>query len=410
MTKPKDRPRRAPNKRRLTELYVRRAKPRAGTYVAWDSMQRGLALRVQPTGGKSWFCVYSRHGRPRWLRLGNADSIGLAAARLLAAEVMVKVARGGDPAAERRAERGSNTFGELATRYLEEHAKKHNRSWKQAATLIERHCLPRWAKLQAASISRADVKQMMARIEAPIVANQTLAALSAIYTWAIEDAEILEANPCKGVKRNPTTARRRVLSDSEVPRFWKAFGEAGIAGMALRVLLLTGQRPGEVAHMRREHIADGWWQLPGAPDPKLGWPGTKNAEDHRVWLTRPVLALIDELQGDDDKQTGYVFQNSRGGAVAELDEVMRAICAKLKVERATPHDLRRTNGTTITGLGLGRPAMHRIQNHSQRDELGDVYDQYEYANDNKRVWIAVAARIMHLVEGRSDEKVVPFAR
>ena len=50
------------------------------------------------------------------------------------------------------------------------------------------------------------------------------------------------------------------------------------------MILLTGQRPGEVTHMRREHIEDGWWTLPGAPVPALGWPGTKNGETHRVWL------------------------------------------------------------------------------------------------------------------------------
>lgn len=52
-------------------------------------------------------------------------------------------------------------------------------------------------------------------------------------------------------------SRERVLSDAEVPKFWQAFGDAGMAGVALKVLLLSGQRPGEVAHMRREHIVDG---------------------------------------------------------------------------------------------------------------------------------------------------------
>ena len=56
---------------------------------------------------------------------------------------------------------------------------------------------------------------MMARIEAPIVANQTLAAASAIFTWAVKQ-EIITVNPCHGVDRNPTTDRERVLSDAEI--------------------------------------------------------------------------------------------------------------------------------------------------------------------------------------------------
>jgi hypothetical protein len=175
------RPKRPALKRRFTELFVRRLKSRDVAYLVWDAHQRGLAIRVQPSGARAWKCVYSRHGRPRWLHLGDAAAIGLADARMLAAEAMLAVARGGDPAADRRAERGAGTFAELAERYVEQHAKKKNRSWAQADALVRRHALPRWGKLQASSITRADVKGMMTRIQALIVANQTLAASPACH-------------------------------------------------------------------------------------------------------------------------------------------------------------------------------------------------------------------------------------
>jgi integrase len=93
-------------------------------------------------------------------------------------------------------------------------------------------------------------------------------------------------------------SRERVLSDTEVPMFWRAFCDAGLSGVALQVLLLTGQRPGEVANMRWEHLADGWWTMPGATDTKNGWPGTKNGATHRVWLPQQVRQMLAEL-GDD---------------------------------------------------------------------------------------------------------------
>ncbi len=402
------RPKQPPRKRRLTELYVRRVKPESTTFLVWDDLQRGLALRVQPTGSKAWKCVYSRHGRPRWLHLGDANAIGLADARTLAAEAMLAVARGKDPAAEKRAERGAGTFTELHERYLEQHAKKHNKSWPQADALIRRHALPYWGKLQASTITRGDVKAMMARIEAPIVANQTLAAVSAIFSWAVKE-EHVAANPCKLVDRNPTKSRERVLAESEVPQFWAAFDDAGlVVASALKVLLLTGQRPGEVTHMRREHIVDGWWELPGDPVPELGWPGTKNGQSHRVWLPSPVQALLAELN-DDDTKTGFVFASPRSVPVDGLDAAMRAICAKLGVERATPHDLRRTHGTTITSLGFGRDIMNRIQSHREGG-IASVYDRHGYADEIKRVMEAVANKIMALVEGRGAGNVVPFGR
>ena len=246
----------------------------------------------------------------------------------------------------------------------------------------------------------------MAGIEAPIVANQTLAAVSAIFTWAVRE-EILPANPCKLVTRNATRSRERVLADSEVPLFWKAFDDAGlVVGSALKTILLSGQRPGEVAHMRREHIKDGWWEMPGEPVPTMGWPGTKNAQAHRVWLPTSVQALLAEMG---DAATGFVFAGPRGRAARGLDEAMRSICTKLGVERATPHDLRRTFSTTVTGLGFGRDALNRVTNHREGG-IASVYDRHGYAEENKRVMEAAAARIMSLAEGQTDEKVVPMRR
>jgi integrase len=58
-------------------------------------------------------------------------------------------------------------------------------------------------------------------------------------------------------------------------------------------------------------------------------------------------------------------------------------------EKATPHDLRRTHGTTVTGLGFGRDAMNRIQNHREGG-IASVYDRHQYAEENKKVMEAVA--------------------
>jgi integrase len=395
------------DKRKLTELFVRKAKPRDRAYLVWDTHQRGLALRVQPTGSKSWVTVYSRHGRPRWLRHGDANAIALGDARTLSAEAMLAVARGNDPAAEKKAERGAGTFADLAGKYVEDYAKEHNKSWRQADALVRRFALPRWAKLQASSITRGDVKTMMAKIKAPVVANQTLAAVSAIFSWGIKE-EIVAVNPCKLIERNDVTSRERVLSGSEVPLFWKAFVEIDpVRGAALKAILLLGQRPGEIAHMRREHIKDGWWEMPGEPIADA-WPGTKNAESHRVWIPKPAQALLAELL-DGDAKTGFVFSGPRGGPILRLHDAMSAICAKLGIERATPHDLRRTHGSTITALGFGRDAMNRIQNHKEGG-IADVYDRHHYEPETKTIMESVASKIMALIEGEEGGKVLPFAR
>ena len=257
-------PARAPNRRKLSNAFVRTVQPDPHRVVVyWDTHQRGLALAVQPSGHLAWKCIYRPRGRgPRWYSIGNARAISLADARRLAGKIMVAVAEGGDPHADRLALRGRGSFEQVAARYVEEHAKKKNKSWRQADALVRRYLLPRWAKLDIGNIRRADVKAAIAAIDAPVLANQVLAAASAIFSWALRQ-EIITANPCSGVERNDTTSRERILSDAEIVMFWPQLTPP------LKAVLLTGQRPGEVAHLRREHVVDGgWWSMPGAPIPR----------------------------------------------------------------------------------------------------------------------------------------------
>jgi integrase len=114
--------------------------------------------------------------------------------------------------------------------------------------------------------------------------------------------------------------------------------------------------------------------------------------------------------GSDHETTGFVFSNDGRRPIKELDGAMREVCRRFGIgDKVTPHDLRRTHGSTITALGFGRDAMNRIQNHRQGG-IADVYDRHEYAAENKRVMETVAGRIMSLVEGETDKVVVPIRR
>jgi integrase len=377
----------------LTPLDGSRLRPKSRAFLIWDTQERGLALQVQPSGHKSYKFIFHHRasGKSKWITIGNVDVVSLTEARQEATRLRLEVHHGKDPAA--RTSTATSTFGAISARYLQEHAMKRNKSWKQAAHLIDRHVLPHWPDRDASSITRSDVRAMLAPITGPILQNQILASTSAIFTWAIRQ-EILANNPCRSIERNSTTSRERVLSDAEVPLFWNAFASAGIPGLALKVLLLTGQRPGEVAHMRFEHIEDGWWTLPGQPIPALRWPGTKNAQTHRVFLPARVQNIIaEQVYLKSIPVSGFVF-----GSPPALDLAMREICKALSVPRCTPHDLRRSHGTTITGLGFGRETMNRLQNHKEGG-IADVYDRHQYSEENMRVMEAVASRIIALAEG-----------
>jgi integrase len=388
-----------PNKRKLTDVAIRNAKSRKAAYLIWDAQQPGFAVQVQPSGHKAYKTIYSYRGRPRWYHVAVVGAIGLADARKLAARVMLQVAEGKDPQAERRASRDANSFEELAARHVKEHASKKNKSWRHTYRLVEKNILPRWGKLKVADISRVDVELLAGTMaDRPALCQQVLAAASAIFNFGMRKG-VVQINPCSQAERPETYARDRVLYESELPRFWEAFGEHGMRGAALKMILLTGQRPGEIEAMRTEHIEKGWWTLPGKPDEKLGWPGTKNEQTHSVWLPKPAQALLAEMYGE-----GRVFE------VTNLDAAMRQICRDLKIEnKVTPHDLRRTHGTMITRLGFGRDAMNRIQNHKEGG-IADVYDRHTYAVENQKIMESVANHLLRVIAGEKKGVVVPLKR
>src|SRR6516165_5649442 len=235
------------------------------------------------------------------------------------------------------------------------------------------------AKLDIGNIKRTDVKAVIAAIAAPVLANQVLAAASAIFSWAMRQ-EIIAANPCSGVEKNDTTSRERVLSDAEIAAFWPHLSAA------LKMVLLTGQRPGEVGHLRRAHVVDDrWWVMPGAPDPGTGWLGTKNAQSHRVWLSEPAHALLPDVLATPVRR-------------GQMQEDMRDICAQLGVrEKVTPHDLRRTFCSKVTALGFRRDAMNRVTNHKEGG-IADVYDRHRYQEENKLIMETVARHIVTVAE------------
>jgi integrase len=74
---------------------------------------------------------------------------------------------------------------------------------------------------------------------------------------------------------------------------------------------------------------------------------------------------------------------------------MREACKTLGIERVTPHDLRRTFSTTVTGLGFGRDALNRVTNHREGG-IASVYDRHGYADENKRIMQKTAAKLLLL--------------
>lgn len=103
----------------FTVRTVERLKPSSSRVEYFDPTVPGLALRITPTGAKSWCLLYRHRGRLRRMTLGSTAVIGLAKARERARDLLHAASKGQDPASQKRADRRAETIGGLATLYLE---------------------------------------------------------------------------------------------------------------------------------------------------------------------------------------------------------------------------------------------------------------------------------------------------
>ena len=404
----------------LTDTFIRNlAAPTTGRLEIGDTRCAGLAFRVTPTGSRSWCFRYTvpDTGRDARVTIGGYPDIGLGKARELADAYRAAVAEGRNPIEERRKARAgadTATFAHLAARYMKEHAERHKKSHKVDGRNLRLHVLPRWKSRAYASITRADVVELLERIIGdgkPVLCNRLQSLISKIFSFAI-DAGLVTASPCFRLKRRGVErARRRILSDAEIRVFWSRVGGqwAHGAGDALRLALLTGARRSEIAAMNcaeLEHIQDAEraaWVVPAER--------SKGDRAHVVPLAPAARAIVLEWLGRLDKGDRYLFPARGQGDTAinsgTLNKVMARLGASLKgdsdaerswrAERPTPHDLRRTFNSRMAALGVPQEIRAQLLNHAPASIEGRHYDQHNYFDEKRRAlaqWDTALAGIL----------------
>ena len=236
--------------RALTDAEVRGLQASPGQrLVLYDAKARGLCLRVTPRT-KSWSFIYRPQGsaRQRRFTIGDYPAWSLSDARKKALSLRQAVQDGRDPVAERKERREALTVAAMVDRFIVK-AKGKLRSWNSYDKLFRRNVVPVIGDRPAGQVTRAEIANMLDGIaeRAPSVANGVHSALSSVYGWAVSEG-LVPDNPVRGLRmRHASRSRDRVLSDEELRRFWRVTEELAPAyRAALRLVLLTGQRPGEV--------------------------------------------------------------------------------------------------------------------------------------------------------------------
>jgi integrase len=408
-----------------------------------DGLLVGLYLVVQPSGAKSFAVRYRYAGQPRKLTLGAFPAVSLEVARAIGAKALRAAAEGRDPAKEKQAAKGDakrqaaeeirgkrDLFENVAREFIERHAMKQNRetTWRETARILgfkpdpdnagkllvvepqkgkPPTVLQLWNGRKVQDITKRDVITLLdtVRDRAPVMANRNLAAVRKLFNWCLA-RDIIQVSPCTLIDPPALeSSRDRILSDDELRLVWNAAGSDGRPFEPLvKLLVLTGQRLGEVAGMRWSEIdfKDRLWIIPAER--------VKNGERHEVPLSDAAIAIISALPRIKTAEGAVFTTRSFSRAKTRLDGAILAAMPKgaKAPEPWVFHDLRRTLASGMARLGIQLPVIEKVMNHTSGSFRGivGVYQRHSFAEEKRAALAAWASHVESVVSGRQRANVV----
>jgi integrase len=422
----------------FTDPLLRSLRPSATARDYWDTIHRGLIVRVLPSGRVEFAVRYRFGGLRRRLKLGSYPSVSLQEARVRARRAQSAIDDGKDPAGERQTARAAktDTVASLAADYLVKHARKRKRSWAEDERVLTVDVLPTWGERSVRDITRRDVRALIEAIAergAPIMANRTLEIVRKMLNFGVQH-EWIDANPASRIEKPGVEHQReRVLTDEEIRRLWHLLSRAPSTkdrpapgrkagsrrtddplcpispalAAAQKMRLLTAQRGGEVIKMRWADVDldAGWWVIPGSD--------AKNGRPHRVPL---VAQAIEIVRAQEPKEPGargeFIFAGRGGAALHDRAKKASAAIARVLGVDFRGHDLRRTAATRMAAAGIPRDHIAKLLNHVEGGPSATrVYDRYSY-DAEKRVALETWARTLTAIleQKASKADVVPMRR
>jgi integrase len=395
---------------KFTDTKIRNLRPKDQRYEEWEG--NGFGVRVTPRGVKSFVYLYRFDGKPRRLTLGSYPNMTLADAHKAHAEAMKKLEEGIDPGAvtiaERKENREAPTVEDLAKEYLLRYAQARKKSWEVDKRILYKDVLPQWGRRKAKDITRRDVVQLLDKVaeRGGIMANRTLAVIRKMINFGVA-RDIIPTSPCIGVQAPARENRRdRVLTTEEIKTFWRGLDQTHITSgirLALKLMLVTAQRKGEVisAQWTDVNLDQGWWII----------PETKNGLPHRVPLSPLAVDLLQAaktISGD----SPWIFSSFRRNgpiAGASVDHALRLALQSLEMDHFTPHDLRRSAATFMTGsCSIPRLIVSKILNHAE-SHITAVYDRASYDKEKRMALEAWALKLTSIIED-VEGNVIPLVR
>ncbi|MEO5334994.1 MAG: site-specific integrase [Magnetococcus sp. YQC-5] len=367
---------------KLLKRIVDAALPGEKDYFLFDTDLIGFGLKVTPAGRKVYLVQYRINGAKRRVMIGVHGSPWTPdTARKEAARVLGMVAEGQDPAEQKAQSKTLPIMTALCDLYLAEGC-----ATKKAYTLandrgrIERHIKPLLGNKRIDQVTQADLQRCMNAVAdgatavdektgfrgraivtgGKVTANRVIALLGAIFAFAISRG-LRKDNPAHGIKKFREQRRERFLSGDEIARLGDTLRESEKMGVnqtaiaALRLLLLTGMRRGEVLTLE--------WSFVDFDRSCLRLPDSKTGAKV-VHLGAAALELLTELPRIEGNP--YCFPGAvEGQHLVGLTKIWAKIRERAGIADIRIHDTRHAFASIGVMGGMGLPVVGALLGHSQ---------------------------------------------
>jgi len=334
-------------------------------YILWDSQLPGFGLRVFSSGTKSYIIQYrNAAGRNRRMSLGKHGVLTVEEARKLARQQLAAVARGEDPSASRQEFMRSMSVTDLCERFMNEHAAHHckPRTIENYRRDLDRFIKPALGGRKITEIERKDIAALHGKYShIPYQANRNLMLLSAMFNKAEEWGLRQDgSNPCRHVKRYPQKNKERYLTKEEMAKLIETLDYRKNAGLenpffvaAIKLLLFTGARLGEIQTAKWEYLRENILEL---PDSKTG--------KKRIYLGTAALNVLTNLPRFEDNP--YIIAGRKKGAYLEnIHGPWKRVREAAGLEDVRIHDLRHTFAAYAATNRLSLHMTGKLLGHSQ---------------------------------------------
>jgi len=362
-----------------------------------DASTIGLYYRVTTAGRKVWRYRYQLRGKTRIMTLGSYPDVSLADARAKATGARSEVLKGTDPGAAAQRENSKNrqmpTVEEFIPEYIKYHAKPdpknpkraYKKSWYQDQLILERWLVPSIGRLRLNEVTRQDIQDILDKCRDTGASRQPgkiLAVTRMMFKIAIQRGK-LELTPCSYIEEPQPEPAQKAMTEEEIKTWWTGTTAAIEShspniqkpiALALQLMLLTGQRPGEVAAMTRnelqlDSLIGPHWIIDGERRKK---GRAKAGKTHAVALPPEAVRVIEKALALSDGE--FVFQAPKGGHIRTDSATSEAMNRIFKTKpRPTPHSARHTVATELEELGFEESRIGRVLGHGSKTVTGTVY-------------------------------------